>query len=920
MKSSTKSSIRNILVSLVLVGISAFFARQFYLELTQSVENVDGVVVGEVLEIRGQVQRRYEDQSRWGSLKGNETLYNLDAIRTYSSSGAEIILLTYDDEGVSKKDTIILGQDTYIILDLLGEARNINFVGGDISASGSGGLTVSAEGTVVSVDDGSVNLSREEGRQTSVTVTEGEARVITGEGETVVGTESKILIDEGTGSTKREQVAVVPTLPKSNALLLTYGTERRVNFAWDLLAEWEKPVLEVSSNPAFSEESAPVVKQPANENAVLTLTPGVWYWRLGDESTGEKGPMNIFTVDMERPADPVSPANELTIPFRGEAPAVNLQWNRAWFADSYTVEVSRNAAFTEIQRTREITGSSLLLEELTAGSWWWRVKPNYRRGLLDTPRTPAIRQFVLEHRVGHDPVTLISPANGSELSGLDVREGIPFRWKNQEGLVSYRVLVAQDSNFSVPTADSDGPENWRLLLTAPKPATYWWKVEATSADGLPVPQSEIRSFTVKPVTGSVELVDPAPGATKELEPYSPYTFVWRSGIPGTARFQLTRFDTGNTRTKIIESLINGETFTAPIPGEGTYAWRIQILDEGGRMIVESQEARFSLRTGFSAPILRNPRPGDSISLIGSDSLILQWDPEPAADAYSVVLKAPNGSVVDRDDRVLGLEREFTVAPSSGPGSYSVELTSIRDNPPAGAARMSESRTYRFDISNLVGYSAAVPVSPAGGAFIDGLSALKNGILLRWTQNPSLGRWTVEVDNGTVTRLYQTTEPSLKLEGLDSGRYSWKIRSRDGFGREAPDSRIAVFTVGAIPNPEAPVLTSPGYGEKVDMTGAKNLVFSWNPVPNAEFYDLALYAVGSETPLFRKNDLTETTFILENLRILDVGDFKVALRARIEYEDVGMSKASSVSETPFSLSVNIGNKAPTILTDELQYAD
>ena len=920
MKSSTKSSIRNILVSVLFVGISVFFARLFYLELTKTVENTGGVVVGEVLEIRGQVQRRYDRQSRWGSLKGSENLYNLDAIRTASESGAEIVLVTYDKAGASKEDTIVLGPETYIILDLMGKTRNINFVGGDISATGAEGLTVSAEGTVVAADQGSVNLTRAEGRETSVTVTEGEATVSTGGGRTVVGTESMLRIDEGTGSASRVQVPVVPTLPKSNALLLTYGEERRVDFAWDLVADWADPVLEVSDNPRFSSETSPVFRQEAGSGASIMLAPGVWYWRVSDAATGEEGSVNVFTVDVEKAADPVSPAPELAIPFRGDAPTVNLQWSRAWFADAYTVEVARSAAFAETQISREVTGSSLLVEGLSAGTWWWRVTPRYRRAVLDAPRTPAARSFVLEQRTGHDPVALVSPADGAELSGLDVRAGIPFRWKSQEGLVSYRIEVSRDEAFTRTVADSDGPENWRTLLTAPEPASYWWRVTAVSADGLPVPESRIRSFTVRPVTGSVELVDPAPGEAKEFEPYSPYTFVWRSGVPGTARFQLTRFGTGDERIKIIESLVNGEAFTAPIPGEGAYAWKIQILDESGRLLVESPEARFRLRSGFSAPELRNPRPGASVSLVGASSVLLQWDPTPTADAYRVALKSPDGTTIARDDRVPGLEREFTVPASAGTGRYTVELTALRDNPPAGGARASETRSYGFEISELVSYSAAVPVAPPGGAVIGALDALRGGVVLRWEQDPPLGRWTVELDNGSVTRLYQTTEPTLTLKGLDSGRYSWTIKSRDGFGQESPDSRTSSFSVGALPDPAQPVITSPGYGDTVDMTGARNLVFTWQPSAGAEFYDLALYAEGADAPLLQETGLTDTTYVLDNLRILDVGNFRVTLQARTVYDDVGMTRTSPVAETPFSLSVNIGSEAPTILTDKLQYSD
>ena len=101
------------------------------------------------------------------------------------------------------------------------------------------------------------------------------------------------------------------------------------------------------------------------------------------------------------------------------------------------------------------------------------------------------------------------------------------------------------------------------------------------------------------------------------------------------------------------------------------------------------------------------------------------------------------------------------------------------------------------MENLVRYAAAVPTAPADGSTIGALRALRDGVTLTWRQTPPLGRWTVELDNGRVTRLYRTTEPRLVLEGLDAGTYRWLIRSDDGLGQKAPDSRSSGFTIAAL---------------------------------------------------------------------------------------------------------------------------
>jgi hypothetical protein len=700
MKSSTKSSIRKLLVTLLLTGSAGFFGWLFWTELNRTVENVGGVVVGEVVEVRGQAQRRYDRQSRWGTLKGDESVYNLDAIRTSSESGAVIVLKNFGLDGTERLDEIALGPDTYIVLDLFGETRNINFVGGDLSATGSEGLTVTAEGTAVALDKGSVNLSRVEGSQTSITVTEGEARVQTGTGSQILDMESVLRIDEGSGEAVREQVAVTPLRPKSNALLLTYEDERRVEFSWELFADWNTPTLEVSANPAFSETESPVTRIESETGSALVLAPGVWYWRVIDAATGAAGSNNVFTVDIERRAKPVAPAPELVLPFRGEVPVVSMQWERSWFADSYDIELSKTASFAQIDVNRNVTGSSVLIDELDEGTWWWRVTPRYRRGILDVPIIPEERRFTLERRVGRDPLVLVNPPDGAAISALDVRDGIDFRWQSQSGLVSYRIEVAVDENFDSTVADSgragkletppDGSGSGNIFLESGRHI-----IGRSARAGIRNPQLHhpTRHRTV-------ELIDPAPGDIKELEPYSPYDFTWRSGVPGTSRFLLQR--QGGTvcgeRTKIIESLVRGESFTAPLPGEGSYVWKVQILDDSGRMLAESAEAVFRLRSEFRPPVLNLPRPGSGISLVGSTTLRVAWDPAPGADAYRVILRDSQGTAIGRDDRVTGLDREFTLPPGLGPGSYGVELTSIRDNPPDGTSNLSDSATYRFNVT------------------------------------------------------------------------------------------------------------------------------------------------------------------------------------------------------------------------------
>ena len=918
MKSSTKFLLRNIFVSLFFLSSSAVFGVLFWNELNRTVDNIGGKVVGEVVGIRGNVQRRFNQHSQWSSLATEEKLYDLDSIRTTKHAAATIVLKTIDDSGTEVYDEIELGADTFIILELLGKTRNINFVGGNISASGASGLTLTSEDTVVNPGDGTVSLTRKEGEETSIKVTEGEVEVFVDGVKTSVGTKSVLKIDENSGKTSESLTPMTPLTPKPNALLLTYEAARQVDFTWELFADWNNPVLEVTPSLPFSGDLTRRVQ--AGDGVSMELEPGQWYWRLADGNSGTASSPNNFIVDTERRTSPLSPPPGMTIPYRGNSPTISLQWDRTWYADSYTVEIASSASFTNPQLVREVSDNLVLVENLPPGQWWWRVLPSYRRGILDKYAPPKSRNFFLERRDFYDRIKLIAPSDGMSISALDVGEGVGFRWHTQDEISSYRITIASDPYFSQIAAAADGPENWQTLLSEASPGTYYWRVEGKAADNFPVPASITRSFEIQPVTNVIELINPDPRRNQSLEPYTSYTFRWRSKVPVTSRFILQKV-VGVDRSLVIESTTQEQSFTVPLPGEGTYIWQVQPLDSRGFAMAEGGgTGRFRIAERFNPPTLLSPSSGERIALTGPPLVLINWSPVPAADAYRVTLKDPGGTVIARNDRVIGFLEEFLLPDTARSGTYGIELTSIRDNPPVGESLTSQTAYYQFTIAEIRRYTAAIPFSPANNSRIAGLSALRDGVFLRWNQEPLLDRWTIELNNGRFTQIYQTTAPQLFLDNLEVGEYSWMIHSWDDSGQEAPVSQRSRFTVGDLPTPPPPVVIFPAAGEDIDMTGAKSLRFEWQDSRDTGYFDMELYNEGSRTPIFQKKGLKNSFYVLRDLRILNVGNFVLEITANTEYADIGAARNSRTTRVPFSLSVNIPDTPPQILNSELLYAE
>ena len=915
-----KSSIRNAFVTILLLSSATYFGWLFRNEFNRTAEFVDGIAVGEIIEIQGQVQRRFNRQSKWNPIVEGEEVFNLDSIRTTANSNAIIFLKKTDDEGNEAFDEIAMRSNTQIVFDLSERMRNINLVDGQLSAKGQPGLTISTEEALIIADQGLVNLNRDLDEQLSVSVSGGEATVLINNQRTQVSSDAILQFNKNTGRTTKTAVAVAADKPSPNSLLLSYETDLSVDFAWRIFADWPNPLLEVSTDSTFSTIDGAQIR--ANSGVSLNLRPGNWYWRVLESESGNSGPTNNFSIAQARRIEPIAPTPDLNIPFRGLVPGVSLKWSSAPYASSYTVEVSRNPSFSDSQIVREITSNSILIKNLTEGSWWWRVIPHYQRGDLKNPLSSEPRYFVLEKRIEHESVALINPVDNASLSSFDVQDGILFRWLASDDIVSYRISVAKNRNMTDIVAVGDGPENWKLLLSTPKPAVYYWRVEAIAADEAAVPVSETRGFTVLPQGGIVELIDPAPGELKELKPFTSHSFIWHSDILGIARFQLSRIEKTNEsgRSKIIDVQLQGESFTTILPGEGEYAWSIQILDNKGRLLLRSGEGLFILRPDFRPPELNNPNPGSAIGIVDASTITISWDPSPGADAYEIVFRNQDGVVVGLDRRVSSLSRDFAFTQTDSEGTYTVELTSIRDNPPPGSSDRSETAIYQFEVESFVQYLPAIPISPADGSTIDSIGALRNGITLNWRQDPSLNNYTVELSNEEFTRLYQSKQPSLFLESLSPGNYFWFVRSRDSFGQEAPKSQVASFRVADFPSPSPPTVVFPQSGANVDMTGKKSFSFEWQAEEEAAVYDLALYIDNEDVPLVSVVGWTDTTYTLENLEILDVGNLTLTIQSRIDYLDIGITRTSPVVRTPFTISIDVVDKAPKILSKELQYAD
>jgi hypothetical protein len=208
---------------------------------------------------------------------------------------------------------------------------------------------------------------------------------------------------------------------------------------------------------------------------------------------------------------------------------------------------------------------------------------------------------------------------------------------------------------------------------------------------------------------------------------------------------------------------------------------------------------------------------------------------------------------------------------------SISLEQLFDPPPEEEAPPDEAPQITIE--------AVVPsvnlLSPADGASITGLTALRNETVFQWNteaeitssrfvissnQNPLQGRSAVTRSNPGRT---------IRVDRLGAGTWYWtvEVQTADGLTISAPPRRLVVQAIPLLPPPGG---MSPERNRVFDydyLKSNRNINFRWNAVQGANAYIFTLY---QQTPSGRRQIVQSTvnsaSYNFTDLSRLDRGSF------------------------------------------------
>ncbi len=285
------------------------------------------------------------------------------------------------------------------------------------------------------------------------------------------------------------------TAPAVPATLTPVITVNNVALDWtdssDATSGLKNYLLQYALNDQFT---GAVQRSITASNAnVSGLADGVYYWRVQSVDNSDNGSDWItgdkFTVDTTKPNVPGGLTNT------PDGKSVTLDWNAASDATSgvkqYEIQVDNNINFNSLDAFKRVAGNQVSVDNLSAGTYYWRVRAQDNSGNLGDWSSPA--SFILE---------LIPPTVPGGLKQTVTGSSVAFNWTastDASSIRQYQIQVDNNSNFSSPEysatlAASATPTAGDSLTTG----TYYWQVRAQDKAGNWSAWSKSSSFTVTP--------------------------------------------------------------------------------------------------------------------------------------------------------------------------------------------------------------------------------------------------------------------------------------------------------------------------------------------------------------------------------------------------------------------------------------
>ncbi len=911
-----RSLIKDIIAVLTAGTIFAAAGWLFYTDINSTLKNTGGEEIGLVMFKKNTAQRKYSGRAVWENIDTAAPVYSNDTLRT--SSDSEAVLLMNDGTEITLQD------NSLIVLEWNMENKNIEFLGGNISAKNkvsedAGAVKIKSADTVISLNDASINLQGDEGNL-DLSVVEGNIGLTKGDRIQEIKANQQAVIGKNFDDFIINEILIRPDTPEDNMYFLTFTNRKAVDFRWDFFRPVKNPIIQIAKDMDFISiiDESDITDLSSYKKE---FSEGTYYWRIRSKTeSGIIGPVRRFVIINDRFPAMLTPAKDIEIKYRSSLPKLRFLWEQSLFPEHYLLEISLNENFTDKVVSEKVKGNFHFLSTLSEGKYFWRITPYYSLGNIGYIKNDNHQSFNIIQTTALEPVQPVFPPNNTVMSTIESSKGIKFKWKAEAEISSYQFYLSENQDFSSTIYNEPLPGTIFTSEGDLKPGTYYWKVGGVTVDNEILPQSPARTLTITKSTGEIALLNPPDREHFEIEMFGSRTFTWESSVGEKFRFTLYK-DAPDT-PPIIEDVTSEKSRKTMIPASGEYFWQVSVIDDNNNSVIDSKIHSFNTRSPLANPVWKEPGLGSSIRLIGDDMLNFRWEKVYDADYYSVeLIRESDRKSMFSSGNISETEISFTNTRILTEGKYSAELKAYKNADGGWSKSESQPVITEFSIGEIVIYDPPVLLSP-GNNTVAGMEDVLNGnFIFEWTQSPVLKNYTITISESFD---FDRNLSSFSSEGLRyrpqnirPGKYFWKVRGIDSKKYESPESGIYSFTIENIKPLLDPVITSPFRNEIINMDDRDNIKFEWKKSPEADYYTVKLFPAGSSTPVFADEKFKGNTLEFKELDKLDTGSFSISVQAFKDLPDSIKRKSSEIRNN-FSITLTEPSENIEIITVDEQF--
>ncbi|MDR1506620.1 MAG: FecR domain-containing protein [Treponema sp.] len=364
--------IRDLLVSILFILGAAFCFMMFWRDFNRTMDH-SGRPLGTITYKKQAAGRRFQDRVLWVRLFRGAPVHRGDYIRTAELSEASIRFT----DGAN----IDLAENSLIQVQVKNGKNTVDLAAGGLTLSGGDSsdseitILVSGKNRVELGRGAVVSASADGGGKFTMQILEGEVTV---NKETLAAGDSF--------STVPLEARAAPLSPQPDVRVISGDGSVEMPFVWTRHNYSGGTRLDLAFDRRFGDIDRSLVIPDGRESAVLSLEPGIYWWRVYPD-TGEApraaGKITVLPLLVPKP---LSPPEGKTFYLDGSANTeVRFFWNSGdrppeiSVSGDYVMELSGSPGFDPPVFSARVEGaeSGALVQDLEEGTWYWRVRHDF---------------------------------------------------------------------------------------------------------------------------------------------------------------------------------------------------------------------------------------------------------------------------------------------------------------------------------------------------------------------------------------------------------------------------------------------------------------------------------------------------------------------------------------------------------------